>query len=157
ALVSYAVGRPEYRIVNVTRIALMVLEGIVFDTQQRQKDTRGNTDYYPEQGAESIVGSNVFAMAEFIRVFHGVEDKDGFTAFLRPSGSRIASRADMAAGFGTSRAVGEYYQRILTETSSAKVHRISLRWEATGAGTPPGPAIDYWQSIKFGNGTTLNR
>src|SRR5690606_22872205 len=76
--------QPTYHIVNTTRIALMVLEGIVFDTQQRQKDSRGPTDYYPEQGAESIAGSNVFAMHEYIRIFHGVEDKDGFTAFIRP-------------------------------------------------------------------------
>jgi len=157
ARVSYASRQPEYRIVNVTRIALMVLEGIVFDTQQRQKDTRGPSDYYPEQGAESIVGSNVFAMAEYVRVFHGVEDKDGFTAFLRPSGSRLASQADLAAAFGSSRAVNEYYQQILTENSSAKVNRISLRWEATGVGAPPGPAIDYWREIKFGNGMTLLR
>ncbi|MCP5197171.1 MAG: hypothetical protein H6974_10350 [Gammaproteobacteria bacterium] len=153
---SSSFKKDEYHIVTVTRAALMVLEGIVLDTKQRQKDTRGPTDFYPELGAQTIVGDNVFAMVEYVRIFHGVEDKDGFTAFYRPSGAKLVNQSDVIVAFGDSKALTEYYRKILDEVAGAKVNRISLCWTAQGTGTPSG-LIDYWSKLEFGDGTVLTR
>lgn len=156
ARVTYPNGKSEFCVVTVTRTALMVLEGIVLNTQQRQKDTRGPKDFYPELGAETIVGSNVFAMVEYVRIFHGVEDKDGFTAFFRSSGTKLASQSDVIAAFGDGKAATDYYPKIVNELSEAKINRITLCWTAQGTGTPA-KTIDYWREIRFGDNTTLTR
>ncbi len=156
ARVVYPVGEPKFYLVTVTRAALMVLEGVVLDTQQQQKDTRGPQDFYPELGAETIVGSNVFAMVEYIRIFHGVEDKDGFTAFLRPSGTKLVDRSDFAMAFGDSKALTDYYLKVVNELNDAKINRIALCWTAQGTAIP-GSSIDYWREIRFGDNTVLNR
>ncbi len=156
ARVTYPNNTSEYYLVTVTRAALMVLEGVVLNTQQVQKDSRGPTDFYPELGAETIVGSNVFAMVEYIRVFHGVEDKDGFTAFFRPSATKLANSSDIILAFGDSKALTDYYPKILDELAKAKINRIALCWTATGTGTP-NRMIDYWRELRFGDNTTLTR
>lgn len=153
ARVTYTDGKVEYKLANVTRIALMILEGMVLDTRQRQADSGVA---YPELGAETIVGSNVVAMLEYTRVFHGLTDEAGFTAFLNPPGSHLIDRQELVVMFRYKKAGSEYYGEILTEVSKARVHRISLCWSSSGTATAA-RTVAYWSEVVFADGTVIKR
>lgn len=154
ARLTYPDGKVEYKLANQTRIALMILEGVVFNTAGWQKEA--DRPQYPELGAQSIVGSNVVAMLEYTRVFHGFDDAHGFTAFLNPSGTRLIDRADLLVMFGDEKAAHDYYSKILTELDHAKMNRISLRWQDNGVGKLD-DQIGYWKEVAFGDGRAIHR
>ena len=154
AKVTYPDGRVEYKLANLTRIALMILEGVVFNTAGWQKDA--DRPQYPELGAQSVVGSNVVAMLEYTRVFHGLDDAHGFTAFLNPSGTHLIDRADLLVMFGDEKAAHDYYSKILTALDHAKMNRISLRWQDNGVGKLD-DQIGYWKEVAFGDGRVIHR
>ena len=154
AKVTHPNGTVEFKLANVTRIALIILEGVVFNTADWQADA--NRPRYPELGAQTIVGSNVVAMLEYTRVFHGLDDTHGFTAFLNPAGTRLIDRADLLVMFGDEKATHDYYSKILAELDKAKKYRISLRWQDDGIGTLD-EQTGYWTEVAFGDGRTIHR
>lgn len=154
AKVTYPDGKVEYKLANQTRIALMILEGVVFDTGGWQAEL--NRSKYPELGVQSIVGSNVVAMLEYIRVFHGLDDAHGFTAFLNPSGIHLIDRDDLLVMFGDEKAAHDYYSKILIELECAKRNRVSLKWQPDGVGELDAQ-VGYWKEVAFGDGRVIQR
>jgi hypothetical protein len=152
-------NRVDYRMIGVTRIAVMVLDGLVLDTGGAQED-KGRAPY-PEFGVSAVAGSNVFGMQEFVRVFHGTTDEEGFTAFHRPHSKKMATREEVLAAFGDQKAVDDYYPKILDEFNTASQTSVALKWTATGTATPAtklnSPFSNYWKQIEFANGKKLSR
>jgi hypothetical protein len=155
--VTYGSGgaaRVDYRIVSRTRIALTVLDGLVVDVGGYQDEYSGSR--YPEYGTSSIAGTNIFGMKEFVRLFHGTKDDEGFTAFYVPSGARAASVEEVLAAFGDKKVVNDYYPKIVSALAKASLNRVALKWVDTGTATPP-QTLDYWQKIEFANGESIYR
>ncbi len=148
-------GRVEYRMVSVTRIAVLVLDGLVVDTGRAQQDYNPDARY-PEYGTHSVAGSNVFGMLEYVRLFHGPTDDDGFTAYHVPAGTRLVTEAEVLAAFGDARAVVDYFPKIVSAVTEARVNRLGLKWIPTGTEEIK-PPLDYWRRIEFANGTVLSR
>jgi hypothetical protein len=70
----------EYRMITRSKVAMLLLDRVIFDTQARQIAEGGGAKSFPEEGVSAIPGENVMGVAEFIRVHHGRTDDDGFSA-----------------------------------------------------------------------------
>lgn len=134
--IVYQNGNAEHRLVTLSKVALLALDGMYVDTKARQEDEKlgkGKDTGYPEWGARGIAGSNVLGMVEYVRVHHGVEDDDGFTAFTRKSKSTMVSREDLLLTFVDNKAKTLYYATVEDAFTKASLYKpIGLRWKPTG-------------------------
>jgi hypothetical protein len=128
----------EHRLVTRSKLALLLVDGMIFDTRQKQSDDAGAETSYPEQGMCAIDGKSVIGVIELLRVHHGLSDADGFTAVVDEKASTGAIAMDFGAN-SLLRAIGNKQARdnMWTSVKAAwdepfKSKGIHLRWMATG-------------------------
>jgi hypothetical protein len=134
--VEFADGQKEWRMITRSKIALLLVDTLYFDTQARQK--KGGVAF-PEHGAAVIPGENVMGMVEFIRVHHGHDDDAGFTAVLDRGRSKQVFKNNQ--GFvnrllqvlGNAEAASRFsadLTKCWNDASHTKA--IHMRWDANG-------------------------
>lgn len=96
-------------------------------------DTKKAGGGYPEQGVEEILIDNIFGYFEILRLHHGPQPEDGFTAFVTGSGFNRRDQYDVRKHFGVKGY--EHCLKLYKEIRDGK-HRFKSAWKSSGHGLP---------------------
>jgi hypothetical protein len=155
--VEFADGQKEWRMITRSKIALLLLDTMYFDTQGKQRggktqeevdalkeaEKKSGLHYedpgFPEQGTGLIAGRNVMGMVEFLRVHHGHCDASGYSAVLDLGKSRQlfknnqALQSEPLAALGSAEAAREFQGKLQTAWADATRQQVvHLKWVANG-------------------------
>jgi len=140
--VEFDNGRKELRMVSQSKIAMVLVDDVVFDTQAKQSDDgRGG---YDEKAVSCIAGRNVVAMVNFWRVHLGPDDEDGVAVMVnKPVCTKVNSMVNLTRIFGDYLSASAFAQQINAAYDSAFLSpQISVRWDPSGWATMPAlPAV----------------
>ena len=130
--VEFISGKKELRMVSRSKIAMVLVDDVLFDTQAKQTDDKRGG--YDEKGVSCIAGRNVVALVDFWRVHHGADDSDGVSVVVNRRGCEKAnSMANLTRIFGDYMAASAFNQQIeLAYNSAFKSPQISVRWDSSG-------------------------
>lgn len=145
--VEFINGRTELRMVSRSKIAMVLVDDVVFDTQAKQEYDKPGFGY-DEKAVSAIAGRNVVAMVQFWRVHHGADDSDGISVLVDHANcEKVNGMANLTRIFGDYAAAMAFSQQIDKAYDSAKQSpQFSLRWDSTG--WAPMPAIPAVRRIK---------
>jgi len=142
-------GKTTYRYADRQQLYLVVLFGKFFDTQKRQS---GNP--FPEAAVKQIPVKNILGSLSFVRVFDGLHESEGFTAFWDQA-KTVEPTLDRVTAFAGDKTIAETLlvklkQEFTKITSSMPFH---ARWTGSG-GQKIGVALNVSQVTKQ-DGTRL--
>jgi len=141
ALVEFQGGTEEYRMISYSRVALLLVDTMYFDTQARQgKDQHDGASAFPEQAVSKVGSKSIMGVAEFIRVHHGPEDKDGFSAVHNwPASRRVFPDEQsyfnkLLAVFGVKDPAELNKDKLREAWNQVQVNQVNLKWQNTADG-----------------------
>lgn len=141
-----------YRYADRQQLYLVVLFGKFLDTQKRQKgDQQGESaKSFPEVAVKKIPVNNIFGSLSFVRVFDGLQEDQGFTAYYDAAKS-VWPTMDRCLAFAGDQAIARQLFPLVQDefkkiSSSMPFH---ARWTGTG-GQKFGTPLKIWQVMKGG-------
>jgi hypothetical protein len=128
--------------VTTSKISLMVVEGIVFRTDNAQQRYK-NGECFPEFAVPKVEGRNVMAMVQLLRVHHGPTDADGFTALIDNRFKQPPETIQLVEAFKDFRAFSVFKDWADQQYGSvANECPASLMWTDTGFAAAAIPLLD---------------
>jgi hypothetical protein len=143
-------GKQVKRIADQNTLFLVVLFGGFFDTQKRQQ-----SGSFPEVAVKRIPANNIVGVLSYIRVFHTLNEADGFTVLWDPVKSQRPSREKCNAVAGDEKIGGLLWRDVRKQYDTVK-HSMPFRacWTGTGGKKLENPlAITGY--VKYPNGRFL--
>ena len=136
-------GKKEFRYADRQQLYLVLLFGHFFDTQKRQS---GNP--FPEVAVKQIPVKNILGSLSFVRVFNGLHEAEGFTAFYDAKNSKGPSMERIQAFAGEQSLARTLWPKLQEEwnkiVTSMPYH---ARWTGSG-GQKFGTTERFWQVTK---------
>lgn len=130
--VEFETGEKQLRMVTKSKVAMVLVDTVVFDTNAKQRADKGQP--YDERAVGRIEGKNVIAVVHFWRVHHGGNDSDGVTAIVDPrERHRVLPVVDLVKLFGDYEAACQMRAQLEAAYDDAfKSGPVSVRWDPSG-------------------------
>jgi hypothetical protein len=137
--------------VTKSKVAMMLVDEVMFDTQMKQKDDSNEAGAYDEKAVSHIAGRNIMGVVHYWRVHHGPNDEKGFTAFVDKSHfKKKVTMTDLVKILGDYRAAVSMFPILSKSHKEAfETKPISLRWDTTGWASVP--SLKAIKSVKLNN------